>query len=99
MKRVSDKLLEFSGSNPFREAQARTFPGEKLIHEFFPTSVFVSLINEQHEILLGTRGSGKTALLKMLSYSCFRSIVEARLKSFQSEKSFIGFYVPMHLEF
>jgi hypothetical protein len=99
MKRVSDKLLGFTGPNPFREAQARTFTAEKLIHEFYPTSVFVSLINEQHEILLGTRGSGKTALLKMLSYSCFRSIVDVRLEPFQLEKSFIGFYVPMHLEF
>ncbi len=69
MKRSSDLLEGYSGANPFHESQARAGAERKILSEFYPTSAFWSLFNDQHEILLGTRGSGKTFLLRMMSYT------------------------------
>ena len=99
MKRLSMKLKGYSGANPFRESQARTFGDEKIVNEFYPTSLYWSLFNEQHEILLGTRGSGKTALLRMLQYSLLKRLQNIEAQRIVAEKRFIGFYVPLHLEF
>ena len=59
----SDELLKYPGQNPFAESQGRSFSRSKVEGEFHPTSTFLDRINQQHEILLGTRGSGKTFLL------------------------------------
>ncbi len=99
MSGLSSKLKGYKGGNPFRESQARTYGDEKVVAEFFATPFFWSLFNEQHEILLGTRGSGKTILLKMLTYSCLRRFDDPRAKDHVRGKSFLGFYVPLHLEF
>lgn len=96
---IASSLVGFKGPNPFHEGQAKTASDAKLISEFFPTSMFWSRLNQQHEILLGTRGSGKTAILKMLSYSCFRKLNDEKAERILNEKSFIGFYIPLHLEF
>lgn len=98
MEPLSNKLRDYAGSNPFHEAQAKTFGEDKLIAEFFPTSAYLSLFNEQHEVLIGSRGSGKTAILRMLSYSCLRLIANSATTRFIAERRFIGFYVPLHLE-
>jgi ABC-type transport system involved in cytochrome c biogenesis ATPase subunit len=68
------------------------------LREFFPTSVFLSLLNEQHEILIGSRGSGKTTLLRMLSYSCLKQINHPKTIEAARARKFIAFYVPLNLE-
>jgi hypothetical protein len=98
MERASNRLRSYQGANPFHEAQAKTFAEDKLVGEFFPTSTFLSLFNEQHEVLIGSRGSGKTALLRMLSYSCLHAIKNPDTKSLIADKRFIGFYIPLHIE-
>lgn len=95
----SQQLREYPGPNPFHESQARSFYDDKVIEEFFPISLYWSLFNEQHEILLGTRGSGKTVILKMLSYCCLRRLQHDIAKRHVANKAFIGFYIPLHLEF
>src|SRR5438876_7799720 len=99
MKRASDALLGYGGANPFRESQARSGSAAEIISEFFPTSTFWSLFNHQHEILLGTRGSGKTYLLRMMSYSLLRRFKHPAARKHIKNASFVGFYVPLHLEF
>jgi len=99
MERISSKLKGYKGGNPFHESQSRTYGDDKIVSEFYPTSFYLSLFNVQHEILLGTRGSGKTVLLKMLSYSCLKKYSHPVANKVASEKSFIGFYIPLHLEF
>ena len=99
MPGLSRMLKGYAGGNPFHESQARTYGDEKVVGEFFPTSFFWSLFNEQHEILLGTRGSGKTILLRMLTYSCLRRFENPRAQEYVTNKRFLGFYVPLHLEF
>jgi hypothetical protein len=99
MQRESDKLQGYSGPNPFHESQGRAGIDRNIVAEFFPTSGFWSLFNNQHEILLGTRGSGKTFLLRMMSYTLLREFTHEEARKIVNSKSFIGFYVPLHLEF
>ncbi len=99
MKRSSDLLEGYSGANPFHESQARAGAERKILSEFYPTSAFWSLFNDQHEILLGTRGSGKTFLLRMMSYTLLREFDHPNAKEILNSRSFIAFYVPLHLEF
>jgi hypothetical protein len=99
MESLSNQLHGTTGPNPFHEAQAKTFGDDKLIREFFPTSTYLSLFNEGHEVLLGSRGSGKTAILRMASYSCFNQITQPAVKKIADQRRFYGFYIPLHLEF
>jgi hypothetical protein len=99
MNRISDLVKNYPGENPFKDSQAKTFSDAKVISEFYPTSIFWSLFNEQHEVLIGTRGSGKTILLKMMRYSLLKHINSERAKQIVSSKSMIALYVPMNLEF
>lgn len=85
--------------NPFSDSQARNYSDKRVISEFCPVSQFWSLFNDQHEVLLGTRGCGKTILLKMMRYSMLRKIDSPKAKALISEKNYIAFYVPLHLEF
>lgn len=95
----SDKIKQFEGQNPFSDSQARNFSDTKILSEFYPISLFWTLFNDQHEILLGTRGSGKTFLLKMMRYSMLKRINDKRAQSIIKHKTYIAMYVPMHLEF
>ena len=67
MTRKADDILRYDGPNPFGDSQPRNYADTKILNEFYPTSCFWSLFNDQHEVLLGTRGSGKTYLLKAMS--------------------------------
>lgn len=99
MSILSDKISGFDGPNPFSDSQARNFSDLKVFHEFCPISNFWSLFNDQHEILLGTRGSGKTFLLKMMRYSMLKRINDPKAVQIIKEKKFIALYLPMYLEF
>lgn len=97
--RFSDKVKGFQGENPFSDNQSRTFSDRKVYKEFYPISLFWSLFNDQHEVLLGARGSGKTFLLRMMRYSMLRKIEDKKAKQLVESKSYIALYVPLRLEF
>lgn len=99
MNRYADRILGWEGPNPFSDSQARNFSDEKVSREFYPISSFWSLFNDQHEVLLGTRGCGKTFLLKMMRYSMLKKVNDPKAKELVELKAYIGLYVPMHLEF
>lgn len=99
MSRVADMVRGSTCQNPFSDSQARNFSDTKLINEFCPISNYWSLFNDQHEILLGTRGSGKTFLLKMMRYSMLKRIRDPRAQELAEKKEYIALYVPMYLEF
>lgn len=88
-----------NNGNPFSDNQARNYSDTRVISEFCPISQFWSLFNDQHEILIGTRGCGKTILLKMMRYSMLRKIGDPRAQAIIRSKNYIAFYVPLHLEF
>lgn len=99
MKTISTELKKYSGENPFGDFQSRNISDYKVRSEFYPTSTFWSLFNDQHEILIGSRGSGKTVLLKMMKNSMLKSIDDERARRILLEKHFISLYIPLHLEF
>lgn len=97
--RFANKIKGTDGQNPFSDSQARNFSDQKVFAEFYPISLFWTLFNDQHEVLLGTRGSGKTFLLKMMRYSMLKRINDENAQKLVKEKKYIAVYVPMHLEF
>lgn len=97
--KASKYIKKYEGPNPFSDSQARNFSDSKVSSEFYPISQFWTLFNDQHEILLGTRGSGKTFLLKMMRYSMLKKMDDPRAKKLIKDKEYIALYVPMHLEF
>ncbi len=97
--RFSDKIKGYTGENPFSANQARTFADRKVYKEFYPISLFWSLFNDQHEVLLGSRGSGKTFLLRMMRYSMLKQINHPKAKQLVKNKDYISLYVPLRLEF
>jgi len=99
MNRITDIVKNYDGENPFNDSQSRNFSDDKVTNEFYPTSIFWSLFNDQHEIVIGTRGSGKTFLLKMMRYSMLKKISDPRAQLIIKEKKFIALYVPMNIEF
>lgn len=99
MSRIADLVKGSSQPNPFCDSQARNFSDSKLISEFCPISNYWSLFNDQHEILLGARGSGKTFLLKMMRYSMLKRIQDPKAQEIAKKKEYIALYVPMYLEF
>lgn len=99
MMRIADEVKGYTQQNPFSDSQARNFSDTKLISEFCPVSNYWSLFNDQHEVLLGTRGSGKTFLLKMMRYSMLKRIDNEQAREIAQKKEYIALYVPMYLEF
>ena len=98
---MTDKNYKISSSaaNPFADSQARNYSDELVIKEFCPVSNYWSLFNDQHEILIGTRGCGKTVLLKMMRYSMLNKLTDPKAQRIISEKKYVAFYVPLHLEY
>ena len=66
MKRIADKLMKKTDQNPFSDFQGRGPTDKEIIDEFYATTTFWGLFNSQHEILVGSRGCGKTFLLKSM---------------------------------
>ncbi len=95
----SDRIKKYTGENPFSDSQPRNFSDKKVLSEFYPISNYWSLFNDQHEILIGSRGSGKTFLLKMMRYSLLKRVNDERAIRLIKEKKYIAVYIPMHLEF
>ena len=97
------KVKKYTGQNPFTYSQARDFPLSKLNQEFVPTSKFWNRFNVSNEILIGTRGSGKTILLRMMSYTSLSNLSRGhygeqfKSKLPQNDIKYLGFYVPLRL--
>lgn len=88
--------------NLFEVDNARNLSMQELVETFIPTQSFWRLLSAKHHVLLGTRGHGKTALVKMLSHNHLallaRSGNEPRAESAIHNQEFIGIYVPTRLE-
>lgn len=99
MKPIAENIKGYDQVNPFKDSQARNFSNQKLIAEFCPTKFYWDLFNDQHEILIGTRGSGKTILLRMMQYSLLKEIKNKRADDLLKQKKYISLYVPTNIEF
>ena len=98
MKAEAEKLYNYTGNNPFSDVQGRNYSDPGISAEFIPTSIFWTLFNNHHEILLGTRGCGKTFLLKMMRRSMVAKINHDLARKIINENIYHPLYVPMHME-
>ncbi|CAI1774804.1 TPA: hypothetical protein ACKQDQ_003782 [Serratia marcescens] len=88
----------FGFNNIFEHSNARYFTSNQLAEEFVWTPAFESLISNKNHIILGSRGSGKTALIKMLSHECLTKLNDEKAKKIIDERSFIATYIPLKVE-
>ncbi|EMC2478124.1 hypothetical protein ACPF31_002156 [Vibrio cholerae] len=90
------KVLELS--DIFESSNARTIGAKQLSYEFIWTDSFSEILTENNQVILGSRGSGKTALVKMLSHSNLKNIKDERAQSIIKDKSIIATYVPLKVD-
>lgn len=86
--------------NLFEVDNARNLSRHELADTFIPTQSFWRLLSAKHQVVLGARGQGKTALAKMLSHDHLVLLAnhEPRAKSAVNSQEFIGIYLPTRLE-
>ncbi|ELV3466517.1 hypothetical protein SGI67_002375, partial [Enterobacter asburiae] len=88
----------FGFNNIFEHSNARYFTSDQLAEEFVWTPAFESLISNKNHIILGSRGSGKTALIKMLSHECLTKLKDEKAREIIEQRSFIATYIPLKVE-
>src|ERR1051325_11632498 len=84
--------------NLFEIENARNLNPRELVETFVPTQSFWRLLSAKHHVVLGSRGSGKTALAKMLSHDHLSLMNEERAQAAIRAQDFIGVYIPTRLE-
>lgn len=82
----------------FEIENARNLSRDELVATFVPQQVFWRLLSSKNQIILGSRGSGKTALAKMLSHDHLARLQNERAQEIVQAKAFIGIYVPTSVE-
>ncbi|MGY0632748.1 ORC-CDC6 family AAA ATPase [Luteimonas sp. A478] len=90
-------MIEESGGSPrnlFEVDNARYLSTNEVVETFVATDSFWRLLSAKNHIVLGARGSGKTALLRMLAHSHLSRYRDSRARSAIKSRSFIGFYLP-----
>lgn len=92
------KLYGYQGANPFVGINGRDFSDKAIQEEFCPTTQFWSLFNSQHEILIGTRGCGKTFLLKSMRRSMLWKVNAPQAMGVISQNRYIAFYIALRIE-
>ncbi|WP_274371231.1 hypothetical protein [Morganella morganii] len=91
-------MKELELSEIFESSNARTISSSQLSDEFIWTDSFSEILNNNNQIILGSRGSGKTALIKMLAHSNLKNINDHRAKDIVKNKSIIATYVPLKVD-
>lgn len=86
------------GSSIFEHSNARYLNSTQLADEFIWTYSFDRLLSNKNNIVLGSRGSGKTALVKMLSHEYLSKHHGSKSKEIIRTNAFIGTYVPLKIE-
>lgn len=85
---------KFFSRNLFEVDNARYLSTGEVVRTFVPTKSFWRLLSSKNHIVLGARGSGKTAILKMLAHNHLSQFENPDAKTVISSKSFIGIYLP-----
>jgi hypothetical protein len=88
--------------NLFEIDNARNLLKHELVETFIPTQSFWRLLSAKHNVVLGARGQGKTALAKMISHDHLALMAQTqdqpRARAIISGQEFIGIYLPTRLE-
>jgi hypothetical protein len=87
--------------NLVRGENARNMTRDNLVSTFVEVPSFRELLSPKNHIVLGSRGSGKTALAKMLSHdylSCLAERGSSVAKPIANERKYIGIYLSTRNE-
>lgn len=84
--------------NLFEILNARNLSLEEMVNTFVTTRAFWSLFTAKNQIILGARGSGKTALVKMVSHNHLSRLKSPKAHEIIRSKAFIGIYLPTNIE-
>lgn len=82
----------------FEIENARNLTRDELVATFVPTQSFWRLLSAKNQIILGARGSGKTAVAKMLAHDHLSRLQHSRAQSAIASMSFLGVYLPTSVE-
>jgi hypothetical protein len=92
-------MIEISNNiDLFEQENARNLTVEQVVNTFVPTKTFFNLLTGKNHIVLGSRGSGKTSIAKMLSHSHLSLFNSEVAQDIINTKKYIGIYVPMSTE-
>ena len=83
----------------FIQDNARMEPDEVIVNNFIPTDQFWKLFTTNHQVLCGSRGSGKTALTKMASYPFLKHFNHPDAQEIVRELRTIGVFVNTDIRF
>lgn len=86
-------------SDSFVNDNAKTEFRDDLVRHFVVTPEYFELVNPRNHIVLGSRGSGKTALLRMLAHDHMSRLKEPEVEAVVGSRRLLGVYVPMHALF
>jgi len=85
--------------NLFEIENARNMTRDEVVNTFVPPKLFWRLLSPKHHVLLGSRGSGKTAVARMLSHDHLSKLTKfPNAKRLIRSKAIIGMYIPTRLE-
>tara|TARA_B100001146_G_scaffold225178_2_gene247311 strand:+ start:29963 stop:31819 length:1857 start_codon:yes stop_codon:yes gene_type:complete len=87
-----DKLLLYDTFN------ARYFSFREVAQSFVVNDEFVSLTKDNSLLLMGSRGCGKTTLLKMLTPAGLNYWQDENSKSIRDKIGFTGIYIPSDIQ-
>ncbi len=84
---------------PNIDFNARIETDKDIVKRFIESSIYWNRFSNNNEVVIGTAGSGKTILLKMMSFKLLKefSFNNISAKSIIDSKKFIGIYIPMKI--
>ena len=83
--------------DPFGNDNAKYLNPGDVARTFVPIAAFWKLFTDKNHVVLGTRGSGKTAIAKMISHDHLKLLDHPMTRAYVAEKRFIGVYAPARL--
>ena len=85
--------------NLFDLDNARYLNKVELVNTFIPTKAFYRLLSPKNQIIIGSRGSGKTALLKMIAHDHLALFKEPKAEEIIDKRSYIGIHISTKTKF
>ncbi len=85
--------------NLFDLDNARYLNKKELIGTFIPTDAFSRILSPKNQIIIGSRGSGKTALLKMISHDHLSHFENKIAQDAINSKLYVGVHISTKTKF